>query len=429
MRFIVMVVLAALLGSANVSPAAEDPRNRDVAEGVALIKEKDFRQAATVLREAAEKTPDDPEVNFYLGVALNRLAEQEAEPVLKKSLMQAPDNPYVNFELGLFYFAKNVDAEAGDYFENVIALAPEGAYAEQAREYLKRIEEKGREKRWDLNFLTGMQYDTNVVVIGDGPLPAGVTRKSDWNGLFNLRGSYSLIKNEEVELTAGYSLYQTLHTELTDFDVTQNLGDISLLYGLLPNVKLKLGYSFEYLFLGGEQYDFAHIAAPSLICNFGELGSTTLDYRYRKTTYRNFGAFTTNTDRNGHNNYGGITHVLPLGQSYSVWGAYSFDEDRTQQEFFDYRGNRGVVGFRATLPFNALADLSGEWYHKRYAVDDPAFGATRKDDQMTVSFTLVKMLSQTFSVLAMEQYTRNQSNIAAFDYVRSVTSLFFNARF
>ena len=430
MRAIIMAVLISLFVAATVSLAEEGPPlNEEVSTGITLVNNGDFRKAVEVLREALNKAPDDLEANFYLGVALNRLSEKEAESVLKRSLMEKPDNPHVNFELGLFYFNKNIDAEAGDYFENVLTLAPDGEYAAQAREYLKRIEGKGREKKWALNFLSGLQYDSNVIVSG-GTLPAGISHKSDWNGLISLRGRYSLFNNSDMELTGGYSLYQTLHTKLDDYDVTQNLFDLSFLYGALPDIKLKLAYSFEYMLLGGNQYDYAHIIAPSLIRDFGEWGSTTLDYRFRTISYSNFGAFGANTDRDGDNHYVGITHVLPLSKSYSVWGSYSHDEELTRQTFWNYHGDRVAAGFRASLPYNAMADISGEYYHKGYEAVNPALpGAIRDDDQFSLSFTVMKMLSQTFSLIAMEQYTRNQSNIGTYDYVRAVTSLFLNARF
>jgi tetratricopeptide (TPR) repeat protein len=428
MRAVIMAVLLSVVMS--VAAYAEGPSNEEVAAGKELIRKGDYRMAVKSLREVVEKAPDDPEANYYLGVALNRLSEKEAETVLKRSLMETPDNPYVNFELGLYYFGKEIDAEAGDYFENVLMLAPASEYAALAREYLQRIEEKGREKRWELNFLTGMQYDSNVIVVGDGPLPVGITRKSDWNGLISMRGSYSLIKDANMEMTAGYSLYQTLHTRLDDFNVTQNLFDISLSYGITPNVKVQAAYSFEHLLLGGHQYDYAHIISPSLLLNCREWGTTTIDYRYRTTTYSNFGAFTTNTDRNGDNHYAGFTHTVPVGKSSSFRGGYSHDEDLTRAGFWDYHGDRVAIGFRASLPFDSLAEISGEYYHKRYAGGDPSFpGVTRDDSQYTASATLMRMLTKTFTLMAMEQYTRNRSNIGTFDYARAVTSLFINARF
>ena len=411
-------------------PASQASANNEIAAGIALIKKGNYGKAVTVLREVLKTTPDNLEANFYLGVALNRLSEKEAESVLKASLMQMPDNAYVNFELALYYFNHNVDAESGDYFENVIALSPASDYAVQAREYLKRIEERGRQKRWEINFLTGMQYDSNVIVTGDGPLPAGVSRKSDFNAVINPKGSYFLIKDEELELVASYSLYQTLHTSLTDFDVSQNIVDISGVYSVSPKLKLKGSYSFEYLLLGGYQYDHAHVLAPGLVFDSGRWGSTVLDYKYRTTAYTNSGAFTTNTDRNGDNHYFGITHTVPVGKSYYLWGGYSHDEDLTRTEFWNYHGDRVAIGFRGSLPYDTLGDITGEFYNKQYAAVDPSFsGITRDDQQFMATLTLMKVLSPTFSLMAMEQYTRNISNIGAFNTVRMVTSLFLNARF
>ena len=424
---------AAAVTPAPAQPAgvqgAAGPDNRDVAAGIALVKNGDFRKAVPILRQALQTAPDNLEANFYLGVALNRLSEKEAESVLKRSLMEMPESPYVNFELGLFYYGKEVDAEAGDYFENVLALNPDGEYAARSREYLKRIEERGREKRWKLNLLTGMQYDSNVMVIGDGPLPAGVTRKSDWNGLINFKGSYALLKDPKGGLTAGYGLYQTLHTSLTDFDVSQHLFDLSWVYELAPKFQARASYSFEYLLLGGNHYDNAHSVAPGVTVDFKRWGSTALDYKYRTTSYSNFGLFTTNTDRDGDNHYAGITHTVPVGQSAAVWVGYSHDEDLTRQTFWNYHGDRAAAGVRSSLPWTSLADLSGEYYRKRYAAPDPAFSETRDDRQFTVTLTLMKTLSEVFTLMATEQYSRNISNIGTFDTVRTISSLFVNARF
>jgi hypothetical protein len=397
---------------------------------IALIKSKDYRKAVILLREIVKVSPDNAEANLYLGVALSRLSEKEAESAFKAALMKTPESPYLNFEMGLFYFNKNVDAEAGDYLENVIELNPSSPLAAQARDYLKQIEERGKEKRWELNALAGMQYDSNVIVIGDGPLPAGISRKSDFNSMVNLRGNYYLVKNEDLELSAGYTFYQTLHTYLTDFDVMQNVVDLTAVYTLNPQWKVKASYAPEYLLLGGNQYDYAHVFTPSLLFTSDRYGTMTFDYKFRSTSYTNYGAFTTNSDRNGFNNYFGVTYTAPIGKGGSAWMGLSHDQDTVHNGYWNYTGDRFAAGVRGQIPFEISYDLSGEYYRKVYAGIDPAFpDAIRVDDQYTATMTLMKPLSDRFTVMLMEQYTRDISNIDTYNTVRLITSLFLNARF
>lgn len=430
MKIMVMLVVILAAVFASTSFASEEPSEKSLSRGIALIEQGNYTEAATVLREVAGKSPEDPEAAFSLGKALNRMADKEAETHLKKSLMLAPENPGVNLELGILYYNKNVYAEAADYFETTISLDPASEFAGKAREFLKKIDDKGKGSRWEIGFLAGLQYDSNVILNGTGlPLPAGYTGKSDWSGVLNLKGNYSLVKKEQVELTAGYSLYQSLHIRLTDFDITQNLADLSLLYRLSPNMKVKASYAFEYLLLDGDNYDHAHILAPAIQFKLGDWGATTVDYRYRNTSYRNSDKFTNNSDRNGDNHQAGINHVLPLGKSLAVWAAYAHDEEMTRKTFWDYRGDRWLAGFRSDLPLNIIADIYGEYYQKRYGADDPSFGATRNDRLYSASMSLTKHFSDKLSLVLGELYTRNRSNIGVFDYERVITSLFMNVRF
>jgi|GEM_PF-875859 len=411
-------------------PSGTETTDPGLNAAIALIKSKDYRKAVILLHEIVKLSPDNPEANLYLGIALSRLSEKETESAFKAALMKTPESPYLNFEMGLYYYNKNVDAEAADYLENVIALNPVGPLAAQARDYLKQIEERGKEKRWELNVLAGMQYDSNVIVFGDGPLPAGISRKSDFNSMVNLRGNYYLIKNEDLELSVGYSFYQTLHTYLSDFDIMQNAVDLTAVYTLSPNWKLKGSYAPEYLLLGGNQYDYAHVFSPSLIFTSDEYGSVAFDYKLRSTSYTNYGAFTTNSDRDGFNNYFGITYTVPIGKGGSAWMGLSHDEERVHNGYWNYDGDRFAAGIRGQLPFEVAYDLSGEYYRKVYAGVDPSFpDIVRVDGQFTATQTVMKPLSERYTLILMNQYTRDLSNIDTFDTVRNVTSLLLNARF
>jgi tetratricopeptide (TPR) repeat protein len=414
------------------SKAAETMQD-GVAEGITLIRAGKYNEAVVVLRGAVAKAPEDQQALLQLGVALNRsFGGKEAESLLKQALMNEPENAAVNYELGLHYFNKEVYAEAADYFESTLDLAPGSDLALKSRDYLAKIEVLTREKPWELNIAAGMQYDSNVILNGrDMPMPQGYSKKSDWSGLFSLRGNYTLHKSDQSDVTIGDTFYQSLHTKLNQFDITQNLLDLTGGFNLSGNFRVKGSYGFEYVLLNGSKYNHAHILSPSLIFSPGESwGTTTLDYRYRKNTYKNSLDFDDNSQRNGANHFGGITHTLQVSSTVTVRGEYSHDVDGTLNDFWDYSGNRGLLGLRLRLPLELVADLSGELYDKKYHAGDPVFAlTTRHDSQYSCSLDLTRILSDIFSVTYSNRFIRNKSNIAEFDYNRYITSLIVNARF
>ena len=427
--FISVMVSAVMWGT--VSLAAEEPiKNKNVAACMALIDKGEYGQAAQLMRETLVKSPDDPEASLCLGKALSRMGEKEAETHLKNALRLNPENPEASLELGILFFNKRQYAEAEDYFDDTISLAPDSGPAGKAREFLVRINDKRKERTWEISAMTGLQFDSNVILNGNGvALPAGISGKSDWSGVVNVKGHYRFLKVDKFEMSAGYSLYQNLHFKLAEFDVNQNLFDLTAAYELTPNIKLKTSYGFEYLQLHGQQFDYANTVAPTIIFNCGKWGTTSIDYRFRNTEFSNTSMFTTNSQRSGNNHYVGINHIMPIGKTFVAWGVYSHDEDLTQNDFWNYHGDRLLVGFRAGLPFNITTDLYGEYYSRRYAAVDPYYGAKRDDDQVSASIAFTRYFTENISLVLAQLYTRNFSNIQVFDYERFMTSLFLNVRF
>lgn len=423
------MVSAVMWGTTSL--AAEEPvKNKDVAAGMALIDKGEYGQAAQLMRETLAKTPDDPEASLCLGKALNRMGEKEAATHLKSALRQNPENPEVSLELGIFFFNKDLYAEAEDYFDDTISLAPDSDPARKAREFLVRISEKRKDRTWEISALSGLQFDSNVILNGNGvALPAGISGESDWSGVVNVKGHYRFLKVNKFEMTAGYSFYQNLHFKLSDFNVTQNLVDLSAAYELTSNIKLKASYGFEYLQLAGQRFDHAHTLAPTMIFKCGNWGTSSIDYRFRNAEYRDTTLFTNNSQRTGNNHYFGINHIMPIGKTFVAWGVYSHDEDLTRNSFWDYHGDRLLAGLRAVLPFSMTADIYGEYYKRRYGAVDPSYGVKRDDDQTSASISLTRHFTENISVVLAQLYTRNFSNIQAYDYERFITSLFLNVRF
>lgn len=428
--FILSTCLLSILILSSRSFAVEAAYKQHITKGMADIETNNFSAAIEEFRGALKEKPDDHEATLYLAIALSRSGNKEAETLLKKLLTMDPEEPRTNLELGIYYFAKSIFDEAMDYFENTIKLAPNTEFSAKAEEYISRIKQRETAKRWALGILAGGQYDSNVILSPtDSPLPQGISRKSDWKTVFQLNSKYNILKDGNGEASIGYSLYQNLNSKLSDFNITQHLLELSGGYNLSQSLNLRGTYSFEYTLVGGNGYDYTHSISPSLIISEGNDLFTILEYRYRNAHFMDSDLFTDNSDRTGSNNLVGITQYMPLSPSVKVKAGYYHDQDSTRKDFWDYKGNKGFAGLRFNFFENALIYLYGEYYTKDYAGINPLSTDKRKDRAYTATITVTKPLSERCSVSIGQLYTRNKSNIEAYDYSRAITSIFFGARF
>jgi tetratricopeptide (TPR) repeat protein len=419
-----------LLFLSSLSFATEALYEQHIAKGLSALDTKNYREATAEFQAALREKPDDAAAALYLGISLNNAGEADAEAALKKALALNPADPRTNLELGILYFKKSNLEEAGDYFENTIKLAPETQLSSSASEYISAIKKKGIVKRWLLNVSAGGQYDSNVILTPDnGPLPQGISRKSDWRAIIYLKGKYNFITGQRVEASAAYSLYQSLHMKLSDFNVTQNLLEVSGAYAFSPVLTMRGRYSFEYVHVGWDKYNYAHLVSPELVVSEGGGYSTIIEYRYRNNHFIDSDLFSGNSERTGSGNIFGIAQNIPLGSFVLLRAGYAYDMDSTKKDYWDYDGNKGTAEIRWNISKDMLLNLAGEYYKKDYKGASSISSEKRKDSASTINVSATKALSDRFSITAGQLYTKNKSNIGAYDYKRMITSLFVSARF
>ncbi len=429
MRALIFSAIISLILSMN-SYASDSAYEKHLAKGVSALELGVYKEAVEEFTSALKEKPDDKTATLYLGIALSRSGDAAAASILSKALSMDPKDPRTNLELGIYYFGRSIFEEAGDYFESTERLAPGTEFAEKAEEYLRAIRKRGGAKTWTLNIGAGAQYDSNVVLNPSGePLPQGISGKSDWSAVVTLSGRYNFLKRNNAEGSVGYSFYQNLHARLSDFNVGRHLLDIGAGYNLSPAVGLWAAYEFEYVFVGGDGYDSAHTAAPSLVFREGKDFSTVIEYRYRRTNFMDSDLFSDNSDRSGSNNFVGVVQNVPLGRKGLFQVGYSHDEDSTRQSFWDYSGNKLKGDLRVVFPFSVLAELSGEYYWRDYKGVNPLSGDKRSDRQYTGAISVTKPISDRYSITVAQLYSKNKSNIDVFDYSRAITSVLLNARF
>ncbi len=386
--------------------------------------------AADMMPGAGSAGPDDHLADLSRGIQLNRQNSREADRYLKRALSAEPSDPQTNLELGIFYYNRGIYAEAADYFENTRELAPGSEHARKADEYLGKMQTGKEEKRWSLGISAGGQYDSNVTIsANNSPLPEGITRKSDWKTLFYLSGRVALLRTEKAEASAGYSLYQTLHSQLHDYNITQNLADLTCGFDLSPVVRIGAAYRFEHILVGGNAYDTGHSVGPSVTVSEGKGFSTELQYRYKYTRYKDAALFEGNADRSGQNSLLGIVQTVPLSEAVRAEIGYAYDRDLARVTYWRYDGHKGSASLNLALPSRFFMNVYGEYYSKNYDGLTPLADKARKDRTWTASVSVTRFFSEAVGVSLSETYINNQSNIDDFDYQRSLTSLLVHVRF
>ncbi|MBI5042981.1 MAG: hypothetical protein HZC10_03950 [Nitrospirae bacterium] len=430
--FIQSVFLLALIFS-SVAHASEAAYEQHIAKGISHIEENNYTDAIKEFRLALKEKPDDFKGILYLGIALSRMNDKEAEAMLRKALYLNLDDPRANLELGIHYINNSKYNEAKAYLEKAIKASDDAELKEVAEEHLALAKDEGvGKKRWAVDISLGGQYDSNVSLNpNDTPLPQGISRKADWRAVFNINSRYNFLSIQNAEGSVGYNLYQSLHSRLDDFNISYHLLDLKGSYTISPLLAVKGDYSFEYVFVGwesGHGYDYAHAVSPSLVISEGKGFYTTVEYRYRYRYFMDSSLFPSNSDRTGTTHLVGIAQDIPFKFVLTKLG-YSYDKDITKKTYWDYDGHKGFINFRISLPYRILLDLYGEYYNRNYDGIDPFSGTKRKDNVYTYSASLTKELTDIFSITIGQLYIDNDSNITAYDYKRAITSLFVNARF
>lgn len=427
---VMLVVWICFAAFPAMSPATEAVYEQRMARGVGAIESGDYKAAESEFRSAAREKPGDPNATLYLGVALSRGGKDEAETVLKEALRLDPGNPRTPFELGFHYYMRDRYDAAAEYFEKAARMAPGTEVSRNAESFLTAMKEKGAKKRWSLNLSGGLQYDSNIIVSPDDrPLPAGISERSDVRAVFLLKGRYMIFSGNKGDLSAGYSLYQSYHQNLEEFNINQSVPDLKASYNLAPWLTFRGMYSHESTNLGGGQYSYAHTINPSIVIREGERYSTVFDYRWKKTQYRNGTFFLTNSDRTGRDIAYVITQNASLHKAVQGRAGFAYDEDRTRRNFWDYNGYRTFAGLTFLLPRKSFLDISADIYRRKYNAEYPGFGVFRRDTTRTYSANAGYPLSSRYTLIAGHTYTEAASNVADFTYRRNVTGLFLNARF
>lgn len=400
--------------------------------GVAEYNLGKYQEALKELELAEAAESDRALIYYYQGLTLHQLKEYErSSPRFLRAVALAPELGLTShFYAGAGFYRRGFLEEARDEFQETQRIDPTSEVARAAQEFLDQIDASGKKtKRWDLIFSPAYQYDTNVILLpGLSALPEGISRKGDSRLVIYARAGLKIFEAASLSADGGYSFYQSLHNELTSFNVQNHEGIASILYKE-QWLQVRVPYAFGHALVDEHTFLQIHSIKPLLTISESSITSTQLQYIYSSKDFVNTNQSPNNDDRDGINHLAGVTQTFVFTKSGQFQIGYSYDVERTgnssAQDDWAYHGQKVSGNLRLSTLMGMKLDLASDYYVQRYQRPNTfsQSGDKRTDHIQNYVIGLSKGISRQISLTVQYMFNRNDSDIPVFTYDRNIYSL------
>jgi tetratricopeptide (TPR) repeat protein len=394
---------------------------------------------AAAAYELAKKHPDElgnPAFDFYFGVAaIDSGRAGEGVLALERYLVNFPGNNQARLELARGYFILGEYARAREEFGEVLKTDPPPAVQANIERYLDAI--RSRESAYRTTAAAfiefGLGYDSNI----NGGVSDAVISLPNFANPVTVAAGGVKIKSSFAQLAGGVNVVHPVspgvamfgsmsgdaktHDVHNEFD-QRNLGiaagasllsDKNLFRAALSFNTLEVDYS-RFRDVAGVTAEWSH--------QLDELRAVNAFAQYAALDYAGANG---SRDARLHGIGGGFRRAFvgsgrPL---LALSGSYSREDNRRNRDEL----GRDIWSLRAGVSLTPApkwaVNLGASFQHSKYAAPAPFFAVTRRDDyyglDASVSYALTRSLSLRGELLA----SRNESNIALFEYRREVAAL------
>ena len=375
-----------------------------------------------------------PEADLWCGVAAIDVGRTgEGVLAIERYVLLHPNDARARLELGRAYFYAGDDAAARREFVAVRALDPPADVRAGIDRYLEAIEARETQYKPSVRGYVeaGLGYDSNVnagVAQADIALPVlgpvtvanfGV-EQSDTFGW--LAGSVQLNRPVApgIAIYGGVAANGQLNFSKTDFNIAQ--GAVSLGASWQNGRHTYYGtYSHGELMVGGDRYRHSDGVAVEWRYQVSDLATTSVTPQYARIGYSglnevrdsDFWGATVGVRRIW------LTNWQPVLNLSAVGGREENRRDRPDL-------NRDVYGASADVTVSPLPrwaiNAAFSFQRSRYGGPIPLLGFTRSDDNYTTSAAVLYFFTRQLSARVEAQFYRNDSNLALFQYDRTVVA-------
>ncbi len=388
-------------------------------------KRGDYSKSAELFKNTAKMEPSNVLALYYAGISLFK--QQEYNEALDYLLPAADMSPSI--KANGYYYAGICYKEMGDLdnalekFKYTRDHTTSASLMESASNWIYAINKQKREATpYSLYLRLGYQYDDNVRL---DPLDQDLYADEDDSlaeGYFS--GRYDFIGGQALTIGAGYSHYQTLHNDLSAYDL---MGSAPNLYATYQGGNLIYGLRYipTYYWLDSDSYLMVHQIRPELTWEVSRNLTTRFSYRYHRRNYFQ----DNNKDGDSNEIYLDLFRTFKREEAY-INAALAYEEISAEHPDECYTQIKVKAALSLPLPGNFILLLMGKYYDESYDNIDSFYNVTRKDAKYNASLTLSHTIFYDWlSVAGKYSYTNNDSNINDYQYERTVIGLSLAARF
>lgn len=404
--------------------------------GLLLLNRNDYRPAALAFERArmADAAQVEPVASFYAGLAWQSLSERDL---------------------------------AREAFERVVDVDRDGAWGIRAA---AALDSAGLEERNWVSLRAGLEYDSNVVLLGEGlPVPQGISDEDDGRFSYFLDGGVELFREGRWSGGIRGSYAGGVNFRLREFDTQYPIASLWLDRGIGERSLIRATYSLGYAWVDYSPFVTTQSAILSYFHSWESAGNTELalgwewnDYHFDipfvpaanpDGTCPNVPGFplqlpcsppnvnskeARNRDGNGLrlalvHRYDLLSGENEFFRTFTLRGGYAFRRYFAKGTDWDFMGHEFLLGFNSHLPFELNFDVQGGFTYQPFdspsSYPDPPVQAgqqyylspeDRLDKIWSVQSVLERPLTDWASVSARYDYIRNISNVDVFDYSRHV---------
>jgi Flp pilus assembly protein TadD len=123
------------------------------ARGIDAIERNHFEEAAAMLRQAAQLTPDSAAIQLALGIALTRILDVPgAQGALETAIGLEPGNFYPRFRLGELFMRIGVIGRAQEELQHALDISVNESQRRMVRELLALEAKRAPKRIWRPDF-------------------------------------------------------------------------------------------------------------------------------------------------------------------------------------------------------------------------------------------------------------------------------------
>ncbi len=419
--------------------------------GLAYFQEQRYPEALGALQRAAQFDPHNAAVQFYQGYTLYQLKRyREALSPFERTIDLDPALALsAQYYRGLTLFTLEDDTRARAAFEAAQAADPASTIGQNAARYLDALKARERDHRlWQVEGSASLQYDSNVILEGNVPTALAISRQADGATVFNVTGRVFATRTSLWQAGAVYDFFQNLHFTLHDFDIRSHTFELFGRAKFDP-VTLRLGVNYNRTDLNNAQFSEAYTLQPSATIQETQDLFTLVSVQYRSENYLHdvpVGQDPAVRGRDGWNVRTGFDQfwLFNKKRAYARLG-YHYDTQRSEGSDWDYNGHEVSLGVQTPLWAGITVDVNLAYYRFNYqsvnsfscctdargglGTLDSVDTQVRTDNRFTGGLALSRDVGPYVTLSAGYVRTRNQSNIAFFDYRRNLVTLAVSGRF